>query len=64
MPELDQLCEACEFSVKGGPENKHGKVNVLMQVGEVNGWKWGEGEEWGVGRPVVAVVIDAHPLLL
>lgn len=35
LPELDNLIrEACPFEVKGGPENKHGKVNILLQVSE------------------------------
>ena len=33
LPELDELClHQCPFDVKGGPENKHGKVNILLQV--------------------------------
>ena len=33
LPELDELClRQCPFDVKGGPENKHGKVNILLQV--------------------------------
>ena len=33
LPELDQLClHQCPFDVRGGPENKHGKVNILLQV--------------------------------
>lgn len=33
LPELDALArDACHFDVKGGPENKHGKVNILLQV--------------------------------
>ena len=33
LPELDALClHQCPFDVKGGPENKHGKVNILLQV--------------------------------
>lgn len=31
--ELDNLArEECPFDVKGGPENKHGKVAILLQV--------------------------------
>ena len=34
LPELDTLQrEACPYPVKGGPENKHGKANTLLQVG-------------------------------
>ena len=34
LPELDTLSRsACPVDVKGGAENKHGKVNVLLQVG-------------------------------
>ncbi|BES93589.1 activating signal cointegrator 1 complex subunit [Nesidiocoris tenuis] len=33
MDELDELLNnCCEFEVKGGKENLHGKVNILMQV--------------------------------
>lgn len=33
LPELDGLArDACHFDIKGGPENKHGKVNILLQV--------------------------------
>lgn len=33
LPELDALArDACHFDIKGGPENKHGKVNILLQV--------------------------------
>ena len=33
LPELDALVRsACPFDVKGGPENKHGKINILLQV--------------------------------
>jgi len=33
LPELDALClHQCPFDVKGGPENKHGKVNIMLQV--------------------------------
>ena len=33
LPELDSLArDACHFDIKGGPENKHGKVNILLQV--------------------------------
>ncbi|CAK0786311.1 hypothetical protein CVIRNUC_009524 [Coccomyxa viridis] len=33
LPELDQLClHQCPFDVRGGPENKHGKVNILLQA--------------------------------
>lgn len=33
LPELDTLArDACHFDIKGGPENKHGKVNILLQV--------------------------------
>lgn len=34
LPELDALArDACHYDIKGGPENKHGKVNILLQVG-------------------------------
>lgn len=33
LPELDALSRsACPVDIKGGAENKHGKVNVLLQV--------------------------------
>lgn len=33
LPELDNLArEACPFDIKGGSENKHGKINILLQV--------------------------------
>ena len=33
LPELDNLVRsACPFEAKGGPENKHGKINILLQV--------------------------------
>ncbi len=33
LPELDNLARnACPCDVKGGSENKHGKVNILLQV--------------------------------
>ncbi|KAL0039926.1 hypothetical protein WJX77_011783 [Trebouxia sp. C0004] len=33
LPELDTLArDACHFDIKGGPENKHGKVNILLQA--------------------------------
>ncbi|EIE24813.1 Sec63-domain-containing protein [Coccomyxa subellipsoidea C-169] len=33
LPELDALVRsACPFDVKGGPENKHGKINILLQA--------------------------------
>ena len=33
LPELDTLArDACHFDIKGGPENKHGKVSILLQV--------------------------------
>ena len=33
LPELDELVRsACAYEVRGGPENKHGKVNVLLQA--------------------------------
>ena len=33
LPELDTLSRsACPVDIKGGAENKHGKVNVLLQV--------------------------------
>lgn len=33
LPELDNLVRsACPFDVKGGAENKHGKINILLQV--------------------------------
>ncbi|CAL8464110.1 g3645 [Coccomyxa elongata] len=33
LPELDNLVRsACPFEVKGGPENKHGKINILLQA--------------------------------
>ena len=38
LPELDQLClHQCPFDVRGGPENKHGKVNILLQVHSSSG---------------------------
>ena len=36
LPELDSLArDACHFDIKGGPENKHGKVNILLQVSKI-----------------------------
>lgn len=33
LPELDRLLgDACPFDARGGPESKHGKVCVLIQV--------------------------------
>jgi activating signal cointegrator complex subunit 3 len=33
LPELERLLrETCPYEVKGGVENKHGKINILMQV--------------------------------
>lgn len=33
MMELEELSnDVCHIPVKGGPENKHGKVNILMQA--------------------------------
>ena len=33
LPELDTLAkDVCPYNVKGGPENKHGKVSILLQV--------------------------------
>jgi Sec63 Brl domain len=33
LPELDQLLtDACPFDARGGPENKQGKVCILIQV--------------------------------
>lgn len=33
LPELDRIAiDACPFDIKGGPENKHGKAAILMQV--------------------------------
>ena len=33
LQELDRLMmDAAPFECKGGPENKHGKVSVLLQV--------------------------------
>ena len=33
LPELDSLAlQQCPFDVRGGPENEHGKVNILLQV--------------------------------
>lgn len=33
LPELDRTAiDACPFDIKGGPENKHGKAAILMQV--------------------------------
>ncbi len=33
LPELDALArDSCHFDIKGGPENKHGKVNILLQA--------------------------------
>ncbi len=37
LPELDNLVRsACPFEVKGGPENKHGKINILLQVSRLH----------------------------
>lgn len=34
LPELDRLLtDSAPFDCKGGPENKHGKVSILLQVG-------------------------------
>ena len=34
LPELDRLLtDACPFDARGGPENKQGKVCILIQVG-------------------------------
>ena len=33
LEELDRLSkDVCEYDVKGGPENRHGKAAILMQV--------------------------------
>ncbi len=33
LPELDTLArEVAVYEVRAGPENKHGKVNILLQV--------------------------------
>jgi len=33
LEELDRLSkDVCEYDIKGGPENKHGKAAILMQV--------------------------------
>ncbi|KAK9814715.1 hypothetical protein WJX72_010327 [[Myrmecia] bisecta] len=32
LPELDTLMRGCPFEVRGGAENKHGKVNILLQA--------------------------------
>ena len=33
LPELDALARAvCPHDIRGGAENKHGKVNILLQV--------------------------------
>lgn len=33
LPELDRLLtDACPFDARGGPENKQGKVCILIQV--------------------------------
>ena len=33
LPELDRLLgDACPFDARGGPESKHGKVCILIQV--------------------------------
>ena len=39
LPELDNLArEACPFDIKGGSENKHGKINILLQVSFLLPW--------------------------
>lgn len=48
LPELDQLClHQCPFDVRGGPENKHGKVNILLQV-RASPAMYGRGQTSGV----------------
>ncbi len=32
LPELDALARDCPHDARGGPENKHGKVNILLQA--------------------------------
>ena len=33
LPELDRLVhDAAPFDARGGPENRHGKVSILLQV--------------------------------
>ena len=33
LSELDRLmCDAAPFDARGGPENRHGKVSILLQV--------------------------------
>ena len=37
LPELDRIAiDSCPFDIKGGPENKHGKAAILMQVTPVS----------------------------
>ena len=37
LPELDRIAiDACPFDIKGGPENKHGKAAILMQVSDMH----------------------------
>jgi len=33
VPELERLMKDCPHGVKGGVESKHGKANILIQVG-------------------------------
>ena len=36
LEELDRLSkDVCEYDVKGGSENRHGKAAILMQVSRV-----------------------------
>ena len=32
LPELDALARNCPYDVRGGAENKHGKINILLQA--------------------------------
>ena len=32
LPELDALARDCPYDVRGGAENKHGKINILLQA--------------------------------
>lgn len=41
LGELDDLQRSCcKHQVKGGVENKHGKINILMQVCREEGGVW------------------------
>ena len=38
LPELDRLMhDAAPFDARGGPENRHGKVSILLQVRDASG---------------------------